>query len=120
MGLQAGPGKLFVIPDERHKIRSSGLVLPSIVQDDAFSGTVVAVGAGAWLGQIRGRPGLTYEPGDHLGRPWDPVRRETPCKVGDVVHYEPERVTIMPLGWSDQDGTVYVLDQRNVLAVEEG
>lgn len=113
--LQPGPGKLFVQPAERSKVRPSGIVTPTVAQDDAFHGTVIAMGAPAWVGETEGEAGLAYEPATRApgaGR-WSPVRPQAPCAVGDVVCYEVERVQIMSVGWGDEK--LYVLEQRDVL-----
>lgn len=114
MGLQPGPGKIFLRPDKRHIIRESGIALPKMAQDDPDHGEVLAVGAGAWLGSHDEGPDLTY---DTRKQGWRPVRREAPCKVGDVVFYDCTKVMVTPVGWSDEK--IYVLEQREVLGVME-
>lgn len=111
--LKPGPGKVFVRPDERHKVRPSGIALPSVAQDDAFHGTVVAVGDGAWFGHARGEVGLRPEP----HRPpegWQRVERRMPFEVGQTVFYEPEYVQTFARGFSADSEVVYVLDVRDV------
>jgi len=111
--LTPGPGKVFVRPDERHKIRSSGLVVPTVAQDDAFHGEVLAVGAGAWFGRARGEAALRPEPADPP-RGWERVKRVMPFSAGQTVFYEPEYVRTFARGFSADSEVVYVLEVRDI------
>jgi co-chaperonin GroES (HSP10) len=113
-----GPGKVFVRPGERHKIRESGLVMPSVVQDDADYGEVIAVGAGAWFGHLDGAAGLVAEPAPgRAGEEFEPVKRIMPVAVGDTVFYDCQNVVAVPLGFSAASDVVYVLEVRDILGV---
>lgn len=115
--LKPGPGKVFVRPDERHKIRPSGIALPSIAQDDAFHGEVIAVGAGAWYGEVDGQVGLVPEPMPDARHGWTPVERRMPVAVGDTVVYEVEAVQTFTTGFSADSPVYYALDVRDLLGV---
>lgn len=108
-----GPGKVFVRPDERHKIRESGIALPTIAQDDPFHGEVIAVGAGAWYGRAPGRTGLEPEP-HNPPEGWERVERRMPFAVGQVVFYEPESVQTFATGFSADNEVYYALDVRDI------
>lgn len=116
--LKPGPGMVFVNPDERHKVRASGLLMPTIAQDDPFHGTVIAVGDGAWYGHLEGFPGLVCELAvdDPRQARFTPVERRMPVAVGDTVVYEPEAVQTFAIGFGANTPVYYALHVRDLLA----
>ncbi len=108
--LRPGRGFVFVKPDERDKIRASGLVVPTIAQDDAFHGEVIAVGAPAWV--VRATDG-----GRQYAREVGPkvqiLGSHMPVAVGDVVVYAPEAVEVFALGFSADSEVVYAVHVRD-------
>jgi co-chaperonin GroES (HSP10) len=117
--LKPGPGKVFVRPDERHKVRASGITLPTVAQDDAFHGEVIAVGAGGWYGSREGESGLVPEPMRNDLEGWSPVERRMPVAVGDTIFYEVEAVQTFATGFSADSPLYYCLDLRDILGTVE-
>lgn len=115
--LKPGPGRLFLKPDDRFKIRPSGLAMPTVAQDDADHGVVVAIGEGAWMGFVAGENTLCYEPHGDRRKKWAPDRRVQSCKEGDRIFYDCTKVMIFPVDWNDTK--LYILEQRDVLGVIE-
>lgn len=111
---------LFIQPDRRDKT-DRGLFLPTIAQDDACTGVVLAVGEGCWMRRVRGRLVPTPHGEDFEANQGVPravaVRRFQPVKVGDRVVYAPERVREIPFGYGADAPVRYLLDVRDVGAV---
>lgn len=100
---------LFIQPDRRDKT-DRGLFLPTIAQDDACTGVVLAVGAGGFVT----RRGAPIALNDHQTRAH---ARQQPLKVGDRVLYEPERAQQIPFGYGADAPVCYLIDVRDVGAV---
>jgi len=111
MSLQPGPGQVFLAPHGRDR-RAGSLFLPTIAQDDACTGIVTAVGAGAPY--RRERDGRLTILSETDRRPMH--GRWMPVAVGDAVAYAPERAQIVPFGYGADAPTHIVLHVRDLLA----
>lgn len=111
---------LFIAPDRRDKT-DHGLFLPTIAQDDACTGVVLAVGEGCWMRRAHGRLAPTPHGEDFEADQGVPraiaVRRFQPVTVGDRVVYAPERVQEISFGYGADAPVHYLLDVRDVGAV---
>lgn len=102
---------LFIQPDARTKTER-GLFLPTVAQDDACTGVVLAIGDGAFVSRESGRERWLR---DEEATP--PAGRAQPLRVGDRVVYTPEKVRIVPFGYGADAPVRYLLDVRDVAAV---
>jgi len=106
----------FVTPDGRDRRSAGGLSLPTIVQDDACTGVVTAIGAGVWL-RRRGPTLVPFTATDDVDVRVRAVRRVQPVQVGDRIVYAPERARIVPFGYGAAAPVHVLLDARDVLAI---
>ena len=100
---------LFIQPDTRDRT-ARGLFLPTVAQDDACTGVVLAVGEGIFVERRRG-----HDVTDHYAT--RAHARQQPLRVGDRVVYAPEKVRIVPFGYGADAPVRYLLDVRDVGAV---
>lgn len=114
MTLRPPDHALFIAPDRRDKT-DRGLFLPTIAQDDACTGVVLAAGAGCWMKRLNGRLVPFAKADDKTSRPG--VRRFQPAKVGDRVVFAPERAQQIPFGYGTDAPEHVLLDVRDVLAL---